>query len=342
MFDRLTEEPPAHAMEPLPGWFARRRTMPSGGSVDPQRTAVRPGADPGHSHIMKLAFITPRYGADITSGAEHACRLLAEQVCERHDVDVLTTCARDSVIWENEIAEGADRVRGVLVRRFAVSQPHDRGRVPAAQPAGCSPAPHSRADELEWVRRLGPWSPGLIDFLKRQHRSYDALVFFSLLHPTTVHGLHDRAGAQRPLSVPAAAAGAALRALARGARRGRAPSAASRRASAVCCAPTCAPRRSTRRSSASASTRRRSSPIRGTSRTRPTTSTAEGRGARRADEPAETVYLEGRGIPFRRRHRLYGRFAVYGGRVEPDNGCEEMLEYFDSYAATDAAMPRWC
>jgi glycosyltransferase involved in cell wall biosynthesis len=42
-----------------------------------------------------------------------------------------------------------------------------------------------------------------------------------------------------------------------------------------------------------------------------------------------------RGIPFRRRHRLYGSLVLYGGRVEPDNGCEEMLEYFDSYAADD-------
>ena len=42
-----------------------------------------------------------------------------------------------------------------------------------------------------------------------------------------------------------------------------------------------------------------------------------------------------RGIPFRRRHRLYGPIVLYGGRVEPDNGCEEMLEYFDTYAASD-------
>jgi glycosyltransferase involved in cell wall biosynthesis len=27
--------------------------------------------------------------------------------------------------------------------------------------------------------------------------------------------------------------------------------------------------------------------------------------------------------------------VLYGGRVEPDNGCEEMLEYFDTYAASD-------
>ena len=27
--------------------------------------------------------------------------------------------------------------------------------------------------------------------------------------------------------------------------------------------------------------------------------------------------------------------ALYGGRIEPDNGCEEMLEYFDAYAEND-------
>src|SRR5687767_3670399 len=138
---------------------------------------------------MKFAFVTPRYGADIASGAEHACRLLAEQVCTRHDVDVLTTCARDPHSWKSEYTEGADRVRGVLVRRFAVGQTHDAGDV-AQFTRTLLATPHSRADELEWVRRRGPWSPALIDYIKRQHRTYDALVFFSLWHPSTVHGIH--------------------------------------------------------------------------------------------------------------------------------------------------------
>ena len=68
-----------------------------------------------------------------------------------------------------------------------------------------------------------------------------------------------------------------------------------------------------------------------------------------ADEPAadddtdnapdENAYPDDdradRGIPFRRRHRLYGPMVLYGGRVEADNGCEEMLEYFDGYARND-------
>ena len=67
---------------------------------------------------MKLAFVSARYGAEITHGPEHACRLLAEQMSLRHDVDVLTTSARSEGLWRNEYPEGLDRIRGVLVRRF--------------------------------------------------------------------------------------------------------------------------------------------------------------------------------------------------------------------------------
>jgi glycosyltransferase involved in cell wall biosynthesis len=54
---------------------------------------------------------------------------------------------------------------------------------------------------------------------------------------------------------------------------------------------------------------------------------------------AQDAYLSSPGIPFRRRHRLYGSFVLYGGRVESDNGCEEMLEYFDRYAASHEGTP---
>src|SRR6185369_8894876 len=43
--------------------------------------------------------------------------------------------------------------------------------------------------EHDWVRRKGPWTPGLLDHLKRQHHNYDALVFFGLMTATTVFGL---------------------------------------------------------------------------------------------------------------------------------------------------------
>ena len=34
---------------------------------------------------------------------------------------------------------------------------------------------------------------------------------------------------------------------------------------------------------------------------------------------------------FRRRHRLYGPIVLYGGRIDPGKGCEELIEYFSAY-----------
>ena len=281
---------------------------------------------------MKLAFVTPRYGADIGSGAEHACRLLAEQVCERHDIDVLTTCARDPLTWKNESGEGADRVRGVLVRRFAVNQPHDPDALDQLT-ARLIAEPHSLADEQEWVRRLGPSSPGLIDFLKRHNRNYDAVVFFSLYHATTVQGI--AAAPERSVLFPHLQIEPVLRFglwsdVVGSVRAVGYTSAAERRlgrgflrifhnADEIVGIGVETPAQQTY-------PRHQQDPadnIQGDDE-------AGGPG-----EPEALEYLAGRGIPFRRRHRLYGSFALYGGRVEPDNGCEEMLSYFDSYASTD-------
>ena len=288
---------------------------------------------------MKFAFVTPRYGADISSGAEHACRLLAERVCERHAVDVLTTCARDPLTWRNEYSEASDRVRGVLVRRFAVNQTRDDEALQRLS-ARMFAEPHSREDEEDWVRGLGPLSPGLIDYLKRQNRSYDAVVFFSLYHATTVHGI--TAAPERSVVFPYVRLDPALRfsiwsEVLGSARAVGYLSSAERRL------------------------------VHSYLRLFPTTEEVVGVGVdvpaqetypRHQQDPADTLsedddeggtppdttlaqdYLSGRGIPFRRRHRLHGPFALYGGRVEQDNGCEEMLEYFDSVAAAsgDAAL----
>ena len=137
---------------------------------------------------MKIAFIIQRYGAEVLGGSEHLCRLVAERLAGSHDVDVLTSCAQDYVTWKNEYAEGADRVRGVTVRRFASSVVRDIDAFNA-----CSERiynnPHSRADEMDWLKQQGPWCPGLIEFLRRNHQQYDVLIFFTYLYAPTVLGL---------------------------------------------------------------------------------------------------------------------------------------------------------
>ena len=287
---------------------------------------------------MRFAFITPRYGAEIIAGPEHACRLLAEQVAERHDVDVITTCARDERTWKNECAEGTDRVRGVVVRRFTVSQPHEAEAF-AQLSARLAAEPRSRADELEWVRRLGPWSPGLIEHIKRQHKSYDALVFFSLQHATTVHGLG--IAPERSVLFPHVQLTPSLRFalwgdLIRDARGVGLMSSAERPLLHDYVRVTPAHEElvgiGIEPSHQQTYPRHQQDPA---DNLTPEDEPPADRDTD-ADAPPDPEYLDGRGIPFRRRHRLYGPIVLYGGRVQADNGCEEMLEYFDSYAAIDA------
>ncbi len=270
---------------------------------------------------MKIAFVVQRYGTEILGGSEYHCRLVAERLAERHAVDVLTTCARDYISWENVYPEGADRVRGVTVRRFATSRTRDLDAFNALSDRVFHGRP-SRADEQEWLKQQGPWSPALIEYLERQHQSYDVLIFFTYLYAPTVMGL--RIAPFKSLLVPTAhdepairlsiyedvfssAAGIVwnteaerrfvseqfhLRTLVEDVVGCGVDVPESRYAGAE--APTLAP-------------------------VLPS-----------AQEPLPP-HLEGAANVFRRRHRLHEPFALYGGRIDPGKGCEELLEYFQGF-----------
>ena len=74
---------------------------------------------------MKLAFVVQRYGAGIAGGSEMHCRQLAERLASRHDITVLTTCARDYVTWENAYPAGLSVENGIRLQRFPVARTRD-------------------------------------------------------------------------------------------------------------------------------------------------------------------------------------------------------------------------
>jgi len=278
---------------------------------------------------VKIAFVVQRYGAEVLGGSEHLCRLLAERLSATHDVEVLTTCARDYITWKNEYPEGSDRVRGVTVRRFATAATRDIADFNAFSER-IYDKPHSRADEMEWLKRQGPWVPGLIEHLRRQHQQYDVLVFFTYLYAPTVLGLE--IAPARSILVPTAH-----------------DEPASRleifrdvfKQPAALCYLTDSERRF----------------VEMQFRERPLLEETVGVGVdlpqqhpyprmptAPAEEPARSAaadeeapprdfpsHLLARGAVFRRRHRLYGPILLYGGRIDPGKGCEELIHYFSEY-----------
>lgn len=270
---------------------------------------------------MKIAFVVQRYGTEIFGGAEYHCRLIAERVAEKHQVEVLTTCARDYITWTNEYPEGADRLRGVSVRRFANARTRD---IEAFNKYSdwIFHNKHSRQDEMEWLKQQGPWCPGLIEYLERHHTNYDALVFFTYLYAPTVLGI--RVAPSKSLLVPTAHDEPAIR-------LGLYKDVFSSAAGLVW-------NTEVERKFVTSMFHLRAvvEDVVGCGVDMPEGSAlAEGEDDQAEDtgmgrEPL-APHLEGPANAFRRRHRLHGPFALYGGRIDPGKGCEELLEYFQTY-----------
>jgi glycosyltransferase involved in cell wall biosynthesis len=275
---------------------------------------------------MKIAFIVQRYGTEILGGSEYHCRLIAERLAPKHHVEVLTTCAQDYVSWKNEYPEGADRIRGVTVRRFANAQTRDIDAFNRYS-EWIFNHDHSREDEAEWLRQQGPWCPALIEYLERHHQQYDVLIFFTYLYAPTVLGA--RVAPHKSILVPTAHDEPAIRldiyrelfslpagiAYNTDVERRFLTTHFSMRAIAeetVGCGvdlPQTQP---------------------------PPADTDDGPAdaadaPEAEDSPTYRPHLAARGTTFRRRHRLHGPVALYGGRIDPGKGCEELIEYFSTY-----------
>jgi glycosyltransferase involved in cell wall biosynthesis len=270
-------------------------------------------------------------------------------------VDVLTTCARDYVTWKNEYPEGADRVRGVTVRRFANARTRDIAAFNKYS-EWIDNNPHSRADEMEWLKQQGPWSPALIDYLRRHHQQYDALVFFTYLYAPTVLGLeiaparsilvstaHDEPAIRLEIFNEVFSRPAALCYLTDTERQFVQQQFSSRPLleDVIGVGVDIPPPQPYPRMPAAPDPDAEAA-SEGAPEERPD---ADGAADTEAEQIAREFpsHLLARGAVFRRRHRLHGDIVLYGGRIDPGKGCEELIEYFSHYvkeggAATLALM----
>ncbi|MBM4150011.1 MAG: glycosyltransferase family 1 protein, partial [Lentisphaerae bacterium] len=71
---------------------------------------------------LRLAFVSPRFPVGATvGGAETLLAALARRAALLgHQVDFLTTCARDHFTWKNEHPAGERAIDGMTVRFFPV------------------------------------------------------------------------------------------------------------------------------------------------------------------------------------------------------------------------------
>jgi glycosyltransferase involved in cell wall biosynthesis len=300
---------------------------------------------------MRLAFIVQRYGTEVLGGSEYHCRLIAERLAPQHEVEVLTTCARDYITWKNEYPEGTDRIRGVTVRRFANQGTRDIAAFDRYS-EWIFANPHTRADEMEWLKQQGPWCPPLTGYLQTNHQRYDVLIFFTYLYATTVMGVEIKPG--RSVLVPTAHDEPAIRLeiykemFSKPAaimfntdiereflktQFGKLP-AIEETVGVGVDLPQHQPYPRMSAPVEQESANDEGAAVEGGIAVEEDTAVDD-----RAPAHEFPSHLTARGAVFRRRHRLYGPFALYGGRIDPGKGCEELIEYFSRYAKGGGDAP---
>jgi glycosyltransferase involved in cell wall biosynthesis len=138
---------------------------------------------------VKLAFVVQRYGADIAGGSEMHCRQLAERLCSRHDITVLTTCARDYVTWENAYPPGTSTESGVRVQRFPVARARNLKTFADLSDEVFDDLGSTPEREVEWFRANGPDAPALLEHLRTHGGDYELVLFWAFRYAPTFFGL---------------------------------------------------------------------------------------------------------------------------------------------------------
>ena len=156
---------------------------------------------------MKLAFVVQRYGAGIAGGSEGHCRELAKRLSSRHDITVLTTCAKDYVTWKNAYPAGPSVEDGVRVLRFPVAHPR-RIKVFADLSDEVFDGGAPRERQQEWFRENGPQAPALLGHLRAHGRDFDLVLFWTYRYFQSYFGLP--LVADRAVLVPTAEEDAAI------------------------------------------------------------------------------------------------------------------------------------
>ena len=145
---------------------------------------------------MKLLYVVQRYGDDIVGGSEAACRQFAEALTDAgHSVEVITSCARSYVTWEDSYEEGTTNINGVLVHRLSVTEPRKPERFgPTDQWLMSENSSPLRFEHERWARIMGPDIHGFRTWMIDNAHRFDAAIFMTYLYSTATSGIPAIAG----------------------------------------------------------------------------------------------------------------------------------------------------
>jgi len=158
----------------------------------------------------RIAIVVQRFGSEVLGGAEHHAYIVSSILSSNFDVDVYTSRAKDHTTWSDYYEEGHKTLtNNISIKRFSVE--HVRGKYwhklngiihsQIDYDRFVDTRGSFRDDTIEylrklpltfcehWIRRQGPYCPGLYDDLYENQDAYQYIIFFTYLYATTYFGV---------------------------------------------------------------------------------------------------------------------------------------------------------
>jgi glycosyltransferase involved in cell wall biosynthesis/SAM-dependent methyltransferase len=156
--------------------------------------------------MSKVAIVVQRCHESVVGGAESLAWQYATLLKDEYEADVLSTTAIDAAYWSNVLPEGTEAREGINIRRFHVDIGYSPYRTEIfarmlrdfakfgvgkhrAPNGGTKHFPWSIALQEELVRRVGPYSESLVQYLRKNWQSYRAIIVVTYLYPTAYFSL---------------------------------------------------------------------------------------------------------------------------------------------------------
>lgn len=158
----------------------------------------------------KICFIILRYGDEVDGGAEKHCRMLAERLVGRYEVDILTTKFIDYNTFTPFYKNDVDRLNGVRILRFDSidfdSEKRDRLWKKALRfqkirrnlfrlkilkfISELFPSWKGMAKaDVDYYKSHGSYSPAMLSYIRDHHQDYKAIIGITYSQPNTFFGM---------------------------------------------------------------------------------------------------------------------------------------------------------
>lgn len=137
---------------------------------------------------LKIGIVVQRYGENVAGGAEKHAKWLAERLNKYWDITVITTKAEDYVTWENVYKKDKEILNGIEVLRFKVDKQRKIEEFNQFSQKIFNQN-STYEDQVEWIKRQGPYSTDLFKYLKNNKDNFDAFIFFQYLYAPTYFGI---------------------------------------------------------------------------------------------------------------------------------------------------------